>query len=113
ANTHARRSAWGPCRSASRSRSRPSSRRTDVTDVGWLVARPIAHRGFHDRANGRLENTLSAARAAVDRNFAIECDVQLSADEVPVVFHDDNLDRLTVTTGPLRQRTLAELKAIP
>ena len=79
----------------------------------WLTARPIAHRGLHDRSRGIVENTLSAARAAVARNFAIECAVLLSADEVPVVFHDDTLDRLTEASGPLAARTLAELKAIP
>ncbi|MCR4281531.1 MAG: glycerophosphodiester phosphodiesterase, partial [Bauldia sp.] len=41
---------------------------------GWLTARPIAHRGYHDAAARRLENTLPAAEAAIARNFAIECD---------------------------------------
>jgi glycerophosphoryl diester phosphodiesterase len=81
--------------------------------VAWLTARPIAHRGYHDRGAGIVENTLSAARAAVARNFAIECDVQLTADGEVVVFHDDGLDRLTAAAGPLRARRLAELKTIP
>ena len=46
----------------------------------WLTARPIAHRGLHDRTDGRIENSPAAALAAVERCFAIECDVQLSAD---------------------------------
>jgi glycerophosphoryl diester phosphodiesterase len=78
----------------------------------WLTARPIAHRGYHDRAAGRIENTLAAAEAAVARNFAIECDVQLTADERVVVFHDDLLDRLTEASGPVRGRSLAELKQL-
>ena len=81
--------------------------------LDWLTARPIAHRGFHDRAAGRIENTLSAAEAAIARNFAIECDLQLTADGEAVVFHDDTLDRLSEAAGPLRARTAAELKAIP
>ena len=52
-----------------------------MSDLDWLTARPIAHRGFHDRAAGRIENTLPAAAAAVARDFAIECDLQLTADE--------------------------------
>ena len=54
----------------------------------WLTARPIAHRGLHARDTGIVENTLSAAQAAIERGFSIECDVQLSADGEAVVFHN-------------------------
>ena len=77
----------------------------------FLTERPVAHRGYHDIAAGRIENTLSAAAAAVDRGFAVECDLQLTADGEAVVFHDDTLDRLTDATGPLRARTLSEIRA--
>ena len=83
-----------------------------MRDLGWLTAHPIAHRGLHDRAAGRIENTLPAAEAAVARNFAIECDLQLTSDGVPVVFHDDRLDRLTEETGPVGARSHAELRTI-
>ncbi len=83
-----------------------------MSDLDWLTARPIAHRGYHDRAAGRIENTLPAAEAAVARNFAIECDLQPTADGAVVVFHDDELDRLTGANGPVSARTLAELRAI-
>jgi glycerophosphoryl diester phosphodiesterase len=33
-------------------------------DLGWLVARPIAHRGLHDAAKGIIENSLAAAPMA-------------------------------------------------
>ena len=79
----------------------------------WLTARPVAHRGYHDRDAGRIENTIPAAEAAIARGFAIECDLQLTRDDVAIVFHDDTLDRLTEATGPVEARTLAELKAIP
>ena len=46
----------------------------------WLVARPIAHRGLHDQNKGILENTAGAFEAAIKGNYAIECDVQLTAD---------------------------------
>jgi glycerophosphoryl diester phosphodiesterase len=42
----------------------------------------------------------------------MECDIQLTADGELVVFHDDTLERLTVATGPVRARTLADLKNI-
>jgi glycerophosphoryl diester phosphodiesterase len=78
----------------------------------WLTARPIAHRGLHDRVKGIVENTLSAADAAIAGNFAIECDVQDSADGEAVVFHDHTLERLTDQHGPVRARTAAELTGL-
>jgi glycerophosphoryl diester phosphodiesterase len=75
--------------------------------------KPIAHRGLHDRAAGIIENSVSAFAAAVDHGYAIECDVQLSRDGVAVIFHDDDLDRLTAATGPVIARTAAELTALP
>jgi len=78
----------------------------------WLRARPIAHRGFHDVAAGRLENTLPAAEAAIARNFAIECDLQRTSDNEVVVFHDDTLDRLTDATGLIEAKTLSELRSV-
>lgn len=82
-------------------------------DLGFLVARPVAHRGFHDIKAGRIENTLTAVRAAVERRFSIEIDVQLTRDGEAVVFHDFTLDRLTSGTGRLDRKTLVEIKAAP
>ncbi len=75
----------------------------------WLTARPIAHRGLHDRAAGRPENTLAAARAAVAGGFAIECDVQASADGEAMVFHDAALGRLTGTSEAVGATSAAAL----
>lgn len=74
---------------------------------------PIAHRALHDRALGRIENSISAVRAAVAAGYAIEIDLQLSSDGVAMVFHDDDLDRLTQETGPVSARTAAALGDIP
>ncbi|WP_374435031.1 glycerophosphodiester phosphodiesterase family protein [Tabrizicola sp.] len=73
---------------------------------------PIAHRALHDRARGRIENSPSATRAAVEAGYAIEIDLQLSKDGVPVVFHDEELDRLTHEAGPVSARTAEELGRI-
>lgn len=75
--------------------------------------RPIAHRGLHNRAAGVIENSRSAFEAAMARGFPIECDVQVSRDGVPVVFHDDDLERLTGLSGPVGGRTAAELVSTP
>ena len=78
----------------------------------WLIANPIAHRGLHDARRGVIENTLGAAEAAAARGNAIECDVQLSADGEAFVFHDDALDRLTLSNGLLVQKTTVEIRAV-
>ena len=83
-----------------------------VKDIAWLTERPIAHRGLHDGNRTRWENTLSAFAAAANKGFSIECDVHLTADGVPVVFHDDHLSRLAGTTGFVWQRTAAEMGAL-
>ena len=78
----------------------------------WLTARPVAHRGLHDRARGIIENMPGAAAAAVAANFAIECDIQLTADGEAMVHHDDTLGRLTGGSGPLLGKTSDELKRV-
>lgn len=76
-----------------------------------FLARPIAHRALH--GPGRPENSLAAIRAAIAADYAIELDVQCSADGVAMVFHDDTLDRLTDAQGPLRDRSAQDLQQIP
>jgi glycerophosphoryl diester phosphodiesterase len=78
----------------------------------WLTARPVAHRGLHDAARGIMENMPAAARAAITGNFAIECDIQLTADGEAMVHHDNALGRLTEGSGALLGKTAAELKAV-
>jgi len=72
----------------------------------------VTDRGFHDLNNLRWENTLSAFDAAIARDYAIECDVHLSADGVPVVFHDSALGRLTGEDGFVYDRTVAQLQQL-
>jgi glycerophosphoryl diester phosphodiesterase len=75
-----------------------------------LSARPvIAHRGASAHAP---ENTLPAFELAVQQGAdAFELDVRLTRDGAPVVIHDATLERTTSLTGPVRARTLAELRA--
>jgi glycerophosphoryl diester phosphodiesterase len=78
----------------------------------WLVSRPIAHRGLHAKSQGIIENSLAAAAAAIARNYAIECDVQMTKDGEAVVFHDEKLDRLTPARGDLHDRSALEVVQI-
>ena len=79
---------------------------------GAFLTQPLAHRALHDRAAGRPENSRAAVRAAVAAGYGIEIDVQLSADGQAMVFHDEELDRLTAEHGPITARTAAELGRI-
>jgi glycerophosphoryl diester phosphodiesterase len=68
-----------------------------------IFSQPIAHRGLHDRERGIIENSRSAFEAAIAAGFAIECDVQLTRDGVPVIFHDDDMQRLLGLPGDIRE----------
>jgi glycerophosphoryl diester phosphodiesterase len=63
---------------------------------------PIAHRALHDVHDGHPENSLAAIGAAIAHGYGIEIDVQLSADDQAMVFHDYALERLAESAGPLR-----------
>ena len=78
-----------------------------------FLRQPIAHRALHDVADGRPENSLPAIRAAMAAGYGIELDLQLSRDGQAMVFHDYDLGRLTGVKGPIRQRSAAELGAMP
>ncbi len=70
----------------------------------------IGHRGASGLAP---ENTLASFDLALAEGAeAFEFDVRLTADGIPVVFHDPTLDRTTDATGPLLGRTLADLENV-
>ena len=78
-----------------------------------FLTRPITHRGLHDRDAGRPENSMAAFQAAIDGNYGIELDLQLTKDAAALVFHDYHLARLTADSGPVAQRSADEMAAIP
>ncbi|WP_244833659.1 glycerophosphodiester phosphodiesterase [Clostridium sp. BJN0001] len=70
----------------------------------------IAHRGYSGRYD---ENTMLAFKKAYEyKADGIETDVQLSKDGIPVIMHDEKLDRTTDKKGFLKDYTLDELKKI-
>ena len=83
-----------------------------MRDLGWLTARPIAHRGLHDAKKRIIENTKSAFAAAIDAHYTIECDLQISRDGEALVFHDETLDRLMVGKGLVCDHAMAELASM-
>lgn len=74
------------------------------------MPRVIGHRGA---ARSAPENTLAGfERAALAGAQWVEFDVQITADDRPVVFHDLRLERTTNGTGRLCDRSLAELRGL-
>lgn len=70
----------------------------------------IAHRGASGYAP---ENTMEAFLLAIEQGAdGIELDVQLSRDGIPVVIHDETIDRVTDRTGYVKDYTLQELKEL-
>ncbi len=70
----------------------------------------IAHRGF---TKSFPENTFEAFEAAIQNNFdAIELDIQFSKDGEAIVFHDENLSRLTGNIAAVNDLTLPKLKEL-
>jgi glycerophosphoryl diester phosphodiesterase len=75
----------------------------------WLTSRPIAHRGLHDLAAGRPENSLAAFEAAAEAGYPCELDVQLTDSGALIVLHDVELTRTTGVARPSATLTAAEL----
>src|SRR5882757_6916459 len=114
----ARPSASPCCRRTPRSRSRGSSRWPDtsaiaMSNLDWLIARPVAHRGLHNAQKNVIENTPSAFAAAIAGGYGIECDLQITADGEAMVHHDEALGRLTEGDARLDTMTAADLKHVP
>jgi glycerophosphoryl diester phosphodiesterase len=84
-----------------------------MSNLDWLIARPVAHRGLHDAQKSIIENTPSAFTAAIAGHYGIECDLQITADGEAMVHHDDALGRLTDGDARLDSMTSADLKRVP
>lgn len=76
--------------------------------ISWIKETPIAHRGLHTK--DIPENSLSAFENALKNNYAIELDVQFTKDKEVVVFHDENLKRITNDTRNIEDVNYDELK---
>lgn len=75
-----------------------------------FLGRDYAHRGLFDNGTDAPENSLAAFIKAVEAGYGIELDVQLSKDNVPVIFHDATLVRMCGVKGNVWDYTLEELK---
>ncbi len=76
----------------------------------WLRTRPIAHRGLHGK--DIPENSISAFDEAIKHGYAIEIDVRLLSDGKVIVFHDNQLWRLTQNKGHVRKKNYRDIKKL-
>ncbi|MEX2202224.1 MAG: glycerophosphodiester phosphodiesterase [Dongiaceae bacterium] len=74
------------------------------------LPRLVGHRGEAARAP---ENTLAAIRMAAASGLRwVEFDAKLSGDGVPILFHDDTLDRTTNGEGPVAATPFAAIRTL-
>lgn len=69
-------------------------KKVDSSLFSPFLERHFAHRGLHKEKNVSPENSLLAFQLAVENDYGIELDVQLSRDNIPIVFHDYDLNRV-------------------
>lgn len=79
-------------------------------DYEPILHHHYAHRGLFHVEQNIPENSLPAFQNAVEQHFGIELDVQLSKDGIPVVFHDNTLERMCHVPGKVSDFTLRELQ---
>ena len=69
----------------------------------------IAHRGMFDN-NKIPENSIASFKKALKYNYSIELDIQITKDNILVVFHDDNLKRMTGIDKLIKDTNYEEIK---
>ena len=71
----------------------------------------IAHRGIHDNIT-TPENSISSFKKALDKNVPIEFDIQITKDNKLVIFHDDNLKRMTGVDKFIQDTDFADVRKL-
>lgn len=82
-----------------------------MIDLNEYKNKIIAHRGVFDNKT-IPENSIKAFKLALNKNLTIELDVHLTKDNKLVVFHDDNLKRMTGVDSIIESFTLKEIKKL-
>lgn len=81
-----------------------------MKDLNWLLNVPIAHRGCH--SPDIPENSMAAFGEAIKHGFNIELDVHKTKDDILIVFHDNNLFRLTSFNKIVEDCTYSEIQKL-
>ena len=82
-----------------------------MKNLDFLKDKKIAHRGLFDNVKVP-ENSVEAFLNAIKNNYIIELDLHLTNDNKVVVFHDDNLKRMTVINKKIKDVNYDEIKDI-
>ena len=82
-----------------------------MRNIDFLRNKPIAHRGLHNKELNIPENSISAFKEAIAKGLPIELDVHLLKDGKLVVFHDDNLNRMTGLNKKIKDCNYDEISA--
>ena len=77
-----------------------------MKNISFLNNPLIAHRGIHNKYR---ENTIAAFRRAMIEGYSIELDVHLTTDNKVIVYHDDNLKRLTGINKEIKKCSYKEI----
>lgn len=80
-----------------------------MIDLNKYKNKVFAHRGIHNNKD-IPENSLKAFKSAMNKNIPIELDIHLTKDNQLVVFHDDNLARMTNEDKNIEDLTIEEIK---
>ena len=89
-----------------------ASKKIDNSKTEPFLGRYYAHRGLFNNKSTSPENSLLAFQLAVERDYGIELDVQLTKDNIPIVFHDYDLNRVCKIDREISESTFDELKSI-
>ena len=81
-----------------------------IFEPSEIVVHSINHRGANEYAP---ENTMSAFRISKELGFdMVECDVDFTSDNVPVVIHDSTVDRTSNGTGEVHSFTFEDIRKL-
>ena len=81
-----------------------------MLNFDFLKNKPIAHRGMFNKNEGIPENSMPSFEKAINEGYIIELDIHLLKDGKIVVFHDDDLERMTGVKKKIKDCTYNEIK---
>ena len=76
-----------------------------------ILGKTYAHRGYYDPPL-IPENSMAAFRRAVEHGVGVEFDVHMIADGSLVIFHDDELERMTGVKGQIEDYDISNLRKL-
>lgn len=83
-----------------------------MKDISFIKRNVIAHRGYYNNEGGIPENSIKAFKKALENNYIIEFDIHLLKDNTIVVFHDNNIKRLTGINKKIIKLNYNEIKKL-